>query len=139
MTGKLIYRVRHAASRGPVHAVLCDNWVVYHYWNIRAARYEMSVLELFDDSTGRSGVSVAGVLAEKILGGDGANATVSSFAPAPLRVLGQSYYFAPGARASLSHSVPRLTRLRRRADHVGEPDDDGHHAATGALKILPTA
>lgn len=30
--------------------VLCENWVVYHYFNLRQHRYEMSVLEIYDQS-----------------------------------------------------------------------------------------
>jgi hypothetical protein len=40
-------------ARGPVHAVVCENWVVYHYFNTQAGRYAMSVLEMFDDAEHR--------------------------------------------------------------------------------------
>lgn len=30
--------------------VLSENWVVYHYFNLRAHRYEMSVIEIYDQS-----------------------------------------------------------------------------------------
>lgn len=30
--------------------VLSENWVVYHYFNLRAHRYEMSVTEIYDQS-----------------------------------------------------------------------------------------
>mgnify|MGYP002173146910 CR=1 FL=1 len=44
---------RHGMARGPVHAVVCENWVVYHYFNTQAGRYAMSVLEMFDDAEHR--------------------------------------------------------------------------------------
>jgi hypothetical protein len=37
-TGRVLYRVRHPEARGPVHAVVCENWIVYHYFNTRAGR-----------------------------------------------------------------------------------------------------
>lgn len=30
--------------------VVSENWVVYHYFNLRAHRYEMSVIEIYDQS-----------------------------------------------------------------------------------------
>lgn len=30
--------------------VFSENWVVYHYFNLRAHRYEMSVIEIYDQS-----------------------------------------------------------------------------------------
>ena len=58
-TGRVLYRVRHAEARGPVHAVVCENWVVYHYFNTKAGRHAMSVLEMFDDAEHRKGAAVA--------------------------------------------------------------------------------
>jgi hypothetical protein len=49
VTGRVLYRVQHDGSAGPVHAVVCENWVVYQYWSTRAGRSQISVLELFDD------------------------------------------------------------------------------------------
>lgn len=30
--------------------VLSENWIVYHYFNLRAHRYEMSVIEIYDQA-----------------------------------------------------------------------------------------
>jgi hypothetical protein len=30
--------------------VLSENWVVYHYFNLRAHRFEMAVIEIYDQS-----------------------------------------------------------------------------------------
>lgn len=98
VTGRLLYRVRHAFARGPVNAVLCENFVVYHYRNTRAHRNEVSVLELFDDTTGRTGVSVSAAVIDALMGRGADAGTVSSLAPAPLRVIGQSYYYSPGVK-----------------------------------------
>lgn len=48
---QVLYRVRHGTARGPVRAVLCENWAVYTYWNTAAARVEVSVLEMFQVRT----------------------------------------------------------------------------------------
>lgn len=52
-----IYRSRtwflavRLVSNGALHLqVVSENWVVYHYFNLRQHRYEMSVLELYDQS-----------------------------------------------------------------------------------------
>ncbi|CAM6003737.1 unnamed protein product [Sphagnum balticum] len=56
VTGRILHRVTHPSMQGPVHAavlvlqVLSENWVVYHYFNLRNHRYEMSVLETYDQS-----------------------------------------------------------------------------------------
>lgn len=86
ITGRILHRMTHHGSQGPVHAVsmpffkfklllfeqeemfmvdyrndicffypltlkvLSENWVVYHYFNLRAHRYEMSVIEIYDQS-----------------------------------------------------------------------------------------
>lgn len=76
VTGQILHRLRHPSMHGPVHAVrlkqvslllsvdacfiaelsyaslitqVCsENWIVYHYFNVRAHRFEFSVLELYD-------------------------------------------------------------------------------------------
>ncbi|XVF35461.1 hypothetical protein REPUB_Repub18cG0148000 [Reevesia pubescens] len=55
VTGRILHRVTHHGSQGPVRAVFCENWVVYHYFNLRAHRYEMSVIEIYDQSRAVSG------------------------------------------------------------------------------------
>jgi hypothetical protein len=78
--------------------VVCENWVVYHYFNQRAGRFSMSVLELFDDSEHRKGVAAGDLMVAALTGAADANReTVSSFAPPPLRVMGQSYFVRQSA------------------------------------------
>ncbi|AQK84766.1 hypothetical protein ZEAMMB73_Zm00001d037772 [Zea mays] len=50
VTGRILHRVTHHGAQGPVHAVLSENWVVYHYFNLRAHRFEMAVIEIYDQS-----------------------------------------------------------------------------------------
>ena len=79
--------------------MVCENWVVYHYFNTRAGRNSMSVLELFDDSEHRKGVAAGELMMNALTSGSrGENIeVVSSFAPPPLRILGQSYFVRPTA------------------------------------------
>ncbi|CAI9766346.1 unnamed protein product [Fraxinus pennsylvanica] len=50
VTGRILHRMTHHGSQGPVRAVFSENWVVYHYFNLKAHRYEMSVIEIYDQS-----------------------------------------------------------------------------------------
>jgi hypothetical protein len=94
VTGRFLYRVRHAAAFGPVTATAADNWFVYAYWSEAAQRTEVSVLELFEDGVARSSGSfsaaVAGALASRTAGSSPGD-TSSSLVPPTLRVLGQTY------------------------------------------------
>uniref|UniRef100_A0A673WPX7 ER membrane protein complex subunit 1 n=1 Tax=Salmo trutta TaxID=8032 RepID=A0A673WPX7_SALTR len=48
VTGRIIHEAVQRKSRGPVHFVHSENWVVYEYWNTKSRRNEFSVLELFE-------------------------------------------------------------------------------------------
>ena len=109
VTGRILYRVRHGDARGPVHAVMCENWVAYHYFNTRAQRYAMSVLEMYDDSEDRRGLAVGDLVYKSIFGG-AQNETSSSLAPPTLRIIGQSYYIRPEAKMlSVTRSMRGVT------------------------------
>eukprot|EP00457_Paulinella_chromatophora_P000844 gb/GEZN01000844.1/.p1 GENE.gb/GEZN01000844.1/~~gb/GEZN01000844.1/.p1 ORF type:complete len:1049 (-),score=205.00 gb/GEZN01000844.1/:433-3579(-) len=49
VTGHVLERVYHKQCAGPVHLVVAENKVIYHYWNVKHSRHEMSVLELYED------------------------------------------------------------------------------------------
>ena len=66
-------------ARGPVHAVFCENWVVYHYWSVLNHRWEMTVLELYN--TAHEDVQI-----QDLLGGGSRNETLSSSQPVPIEV-----------------------------------------------------
>lgn len=97
VTGRILYRVRHGDARGPARAVVYENWVAYHYFNTRAQRYAMSVLEMFDDGEDRRGLAVGSLVYNSIFGAP-QNETASSLSPPALRVIGQSYYIRPEAK-----------------------------------------
>jgi hypothetical protein len=88
VTGRILHRVTHPSMQGPVHAVLSENWVVYHYFNLRNHRYEMSVLETYDQSR----VGDKGVM-QLMLGRHNASAPLSSYSSSNVEVKGQSYFF----------------------------------------------
>jgi len=46
--GGVIGHQFHHQSASPVSLVVCEHWVVYHYWNKREKQYQLSVLELFE-------------------------------------------------------------------------------------------
>ncbi|XP_071805651.1 ER membrane protein complex subunit 1-like [Asterias amurensis] len=48
VTGHLVFSADHKKTSGPVHLVHAENWIVYHYWNLRYRRHEMTVLELYE-------------------------------------------------------------------------------------------
>ncbi|KAL0410006.1 UNVERIFIED_CONTAM: ER membrane protein complex subunit [Sesamum latifolium] len=50
VTGRILHRMTHHGSQGPIKAVFSENWIVYHYFNLRAHRYEMSVIEIYDQA-----------------------------------------------------------------------------------------
>mmetsp|Transcript_70430 Transcript_70430/g.223153 ORF Transcript_70430/g.223153 Transcript_70430/m.223153 type:complete len:981 (-) Transcript_70430:53-2995(-) len=99
VTGRVLYRVAHQHATGPVHAVFADNWVVYHYWNVLANRHEMSVLELYDDHASKHEQSPASAMVAAVFGSANQTAPISSHAPPPLRVMGQSYFFGMSVKA----------------------------------------
>ncbi|KAJ8021770.1 ER membrane protein complex subunit 1 [Holothuria leucospilota] len=48
VTGNIVFQTDHKRVEGPVHVVHSENWVVYHFWNNRFRRNEVTVLELFE-------------------------------------------------------------------------------------------
>ncbi|XP_069596853.1 ER membrane protein complex subunit 1 isoform X2 [Ranitomeya imitator] len=48
VTGRIIHSSVQRKAKGPVHLVHSENWMVYQYWNSKARRNELSVLELYE-------------------------------------------------------------------------------------------
>lgn len=46
--GQIVYQARHRNSKGPMQMVLSENWLVYLYYNNKARRSEISVVEMFE-------------------------------------------------------------------------------------------
>ncbi|XP_009597396.1 uncharacterized protein LOC107826073 [Nicotiana tabacum] len=88
ITGRVLHRMSHHGCQGPVHAVFSENWVVYHYFNLRAHRYEMSVVEIYDQSRADN----KDVL-KLVLGKHNLSAPVSSYSRPEVMTKSQSYFF----------------------------------------------
>lgn len=121
-TGQVLYRVRHAAAQGPVKAVFAENWVVYSYWNVAAARAEVSVLEMFQETAG-AGAHLPTAILRAVVGGNVSVPEQSSLAPPPLRIMGQSYYMGPevkvlGVTATAQGVTGRQVLMGTLADHI---------------------
>ncbi|KAJ3694522.1 hypothetical protein LUZ60_010002 [Juncus effusus] len=96
VTGRILHRVAHHGAQGPVHSVVSENWVVYHYFNLRAHRYEMSVIEIFDQSRADNKDVM-----KLILGKHNLTAPITSYTRPEIVAKSQSYFFA--------HSVKEIT------------------------------
>lgn len=48
ITGMVIHHTYHSNSAGPLNMVLCENFLVYSYWNKKSYRTEVSVIELYE-------------------------------------------------------------------------------------------
>ncbi|CAH9145300.1 unnamed protein product [Cuscuta epithymum] len=88
VNGRILHRMVHQGSQGPVNAVLSENWVVYHYFNLRAHRYEMSVIEIYDQSRADNKD-----LLKLVLGKHNLTKPVSSFSRPEVSTKSQSYFF----------------------------------------------
>ncbi|TMW90388.1 hypothetical protein EJD97_015788 [Solanum chilense] len=94
ITGRVLLRMSHHGCQGPVHAVFSENWVVYHYFNLRAHRYEMSVVEIYDQSRADN----KDVL-KLVLGKHNLSAPVSSYSRPEIMTKSQSYFFTHSVKA----------------------------------------
>ncbi|XP_010049094.2 ER membrane protein complex subunit 1 [Eucalyptus grandis] len=96
ITGRILHRMTHQGSQAPVHAVFSENWVVYHYFNLRAHRYEMSVVEIYDQSRADN----KDVL-KLVVGKHNLTSPVSLYSRPEVTAKSQSYFF--------THSVKAIT------------------------------
>lgn len=102
ITGRILHRMTHYGSQGPVHAVVSENWVVYHYFNLRAHRYEMSVIEIYDQSRADN----KDVL-KLVLGKHNLTSAISSYTRTEVTTKQQSYFFANSVKAIATTSTAK--------------------------------
>ncbi|XP_043724158.1 ER membrane protein complex subunit 1-like isoform X2 [Telopea speciosissima] len=88
ITGRILHRMTHLGSQGPVQAIISENWVVYHYFNLRAHRFEMSVIEIYDQS--RADIKDVWKI---LLGKHNLTSPVSSYSRPEVVMKSQSYFF----------------------------------------------
>ncbi|XVE97561.1 hypothetical protein REPUB_Repub03eG0029900 [Reevesia pubescens] len=94
VTGRILHRVTHHGSRGPVHAVFSENWIVYHYFNLRAHRYEMSVIEIYDQSRADNKD-----VWKLVLGKHNLTSPISLYSRPEVITKSQSYFFTHSLKA----------------------------------------
>ncbi|PON37264.1 ER membrane protein complex subunit [Parasponia andersonii] len=94
ITGRILHRVTHHGSQGPVHAVFSENWVIYHYFNLRAHRYEMSVIEIYDESRAANKD-----VWKLVLGKHNLTSPISSYSRTEVVTKSQSYFFTHSVKA----------------------------------------
>lgn len=106
---------RIAGGAAPVHMVLCDNWVVMHYWNEKRTRFELTVVELFENKQDDGPWN--------ILFSENQNHTISAHhmeSPVPLQ---QTYIFptgvtSMGVTATQKGITPRSVIMALTTDHL---------------------
>ncbi|XP_073044347.1 uncharacterized protein [Primulina eburnea] len=89
VTGRILHRMTHQGSQGPVQAVYSENWVIYHYFNLRAHRYEMSVIEIYDQSRADN----QDVL-KLVVGTHNLTSPITAYSRPEVITKSQSYFFA---------------------------------------------
>ncbi|KAL3532016.1 hypothetical protein ACH5RR_005537 [Cinchona calisaya] len=102
ITGRILHRMTHYGSQGPVHVVFSENWVVYHYFNLRAHRYEMSVIEIYDQSRADN----KDVL-KLILGKHNLTSPISSYSRPEAVTKQQSYFFTHSVKTIATTSTAK--------------------------------
>ncbi|XP_068652377.1 uncharacterized protein [Aristolochia californica] len=95
ITGRILHRITHPGAQGPIHAVCGENWVIYHYFNLRAHRYQMSVIEIYDQSRADNKD-----VWKLVLGKHNLTSPISSYSRPEVVVKSQTYFF--------SHSVKTI-------------------------------
>ncbi|KAL0309632.1 UNVERIFIED_CONTAM: ER membrane protein complex subunit [Sesamum radiatum] len=89
VTGRILHRMTHHGSQGPIQAVFSENWIVYHYFNLRAHRYEMSVIEIYDQARADN----KDVL-KLVFGTHNLTSPITAYSRPEVFTKSQSYFFA---------------------------------------------
>uniref|UniRef100_A0A1D1Z7X7 ER membrane protein complex subunit 1 n=1 Tax=Anthurium amnicola TaxID=1678845 RepID=A0A1D1Z7X7_9ARAE len=154
VTGRIMHRVTHLGAQGPIHAVVSENWVVYHYFNLRAHRYEMSVIEVYDQSrTDNKSIW------KLVLGKHNLTSPVSAYSQPEIVAKSQTYFFTHSMRAMAVTSTAkgitskqlligtigdqvlaldkRYLDPRRTADPSPSEREEGIIPLTDSLPIIP--
>ena len=46
--GNVVYQVRHKGADTPLESILSEHWLIYLYYNTKAKRNELSIVELYE-------------------------------------------------------------------------------------------
>ncbi|XP_010925904.1 uncharacterized protein [Elaeis guineensis] len=116
VTGRILHRVTHQGAQGPIRAVVSENWVVYHYFNLRAHRYEMSVIEIYDQSRADNKD-----VRKLVLGKHNLTSPVSSYSRPEVMVKSQSYFFTHSVKAmAVTATAKGITSLQLLIGTIGD-------------------
>ncbi|KAK6140062.1 hypothetical protein DH2020_026197 [Rehmannia glutinosa] len=94
VTGRILHRMTHHGSQGPVQAVFSENWVVYHYFNLRAHRYEMSVIEIYDQARADNKE-----ILKLVLGTHNLTSPITAYSRPEVFTKSQSYFFTHSVKS----------------------------------------
>ncbi|XP_006654166.1 ER membrane protein complex subunit 1 [Oryza brachyantha] len=156
VTGRILHRVTHHGAQGPVHAVVSENWVVYHYFNLRAHRFEMAVIEIYDQSRADNKDVM-----KLILGKHNLSAPITSYTRPEVMVKSQSYFFTFSVKTiAVTQTAKGITNKqlligtigdqvlaldkrfvdpRRSVNPTQQEKEEGIIPLTDALSIIPTS
>ena len=97
VSGRVVHSISQQGMRGPLSMLLGENWLVWHFWNPKGLSYQISVVELFTNSTVSDDplTLMLGGAPDYSLRENGFDA----FAHPPPHVLSQSYAFAAPVEA----------------------------------------
>ena len=95
----------HRGAVGPVHCAQNENLLVYHYYNLNMAHYEMSVIELYEP---RDAESLSLLHAVRSVGSHAA--PLSSFTEPPPYAIQQAYLFRSAVKSlAVTHTLRGIT------------------------------
>lgn len=83
VSGELIYTGKYSRALPPFHLVHCENWIVVTYWNEKARRTEIGIIELFEGEKQTNSTAFDSFSAIK----------------EPVKIISQSYIFPQGISA----------------------------------------
>ena len=102
--------------------VFSENWVVYQYFNLRAHRYEMSVIEIYDQSRADNKD-----FWRLVLGKHNLTSPLSSFSRPEVVTKSQSYFFTHTAKAIAVTSTSKgITSKQLLIGTVGDQVSSNH-------------
>ncbi|KAJ6373015.1 hypothetical protein OIU76_027365 [Salix suchowensis] len=116
VTGRILHRMNHHGSQGPVHAVFSENWIVYHHFNLRAHRYEMTVIEIYDQSRADNKD-----VWKIVIGKHNLTSPMSSYSRPGVTTKSQSYYFTQSVKAiSVTSTAKGITSKHLLIGTIGD-------------------
>ncbi|KAK2078472.1 hypothetical protein QBZ16_003312 [Prototheca wickerhamii] len=87
VSGRVLWSQTHEHARGPVHAVVAENWAVYHFWSAKAARWQVGSVELYEAAPRNYSVADLAFL------GPPTNVSRSAWEAVPVEAFANSFFF----------------------------------------------